>query len=334
MSDFIKILDEAPQNFTIQDALGKAYQHVKSHDKILVAVSGGADSDCMADLIIRCGGKEKSTFAFFNTGLEYDATKRQLKHLEEKYGIKIEILPPIKPIPICVREYGVPFWSKHASEMIMRLQRHNFQWEDEPFEVLIKKYPRCKAGLRWWCNDFPKSDKGAESKFNIAYVPMLKEFMIAHPPKFRISNKCCHYAKKEPVKKFLKNGDFDLNCTGVRKAEGGTRADSYKSCYTRSLAGPDMYRPLFWFSSADKLEYDQHYGVTHSDCYSVWGMGRTGCAGCPFGKEFETELELVRIHEPKFYKAMINIFGKSYEYTRRYLAFREDAKRKAKELME
>jgi hypothetical protein len=82
------------------------------------------------------------------------------------------------------------------------------------------------------------------------------------------------------------------------------------------------------------MEFDEHYGSTHSDCYEVWGMKRTGCAGCPFGKNFEGELALAEKYEPKFHKAMLNVFGASYDYTRRFLAFREDAKRKAKELME
>lgn len=334
MGDEIKmidLLDEAPENLAIQDALGKCLVQIRNHDRIVAAISGGADSDVMTDLIIRCGGKDKTIFVFFNTGLEYDATKRQLKHLEEKYGIEIQILPPIKPIPLCVREYGQPFWSKRVSDYIYRLQRHNFQWEDEPFEALLKKYPRCRAALRWWCNAWPAKDNGQSSSFGISYIPWLKEFMIKNPPDFKISAKCCDYAKKVPVKKFMDSGDFDLNCTGVRKAEGGTRATAYKTCYTQALAGADQYRPLFWFTNADKAEYDAHYGIEHSDCYRVWGMKRTGCAGCPFGKDFEEELALAEKYEPKFHKAMLKVFGESYEYTRKYLAFREEMKTKAKE---
>lgn len=323
------LMDEGPDNLTIQDALGKCLQQVRTHERILCSVSGGWDSDIMADMIIRCGGKEKTTFVYFNTGLEYKATKRQIKALEERHGINIEVLPPIKPIPICVKEYGIPFWSKTVSEYIYRLQRHNFQWEDEPFDVLLKKYPRCKAALRFWCNNWPSSKTGQNSKFNISYIPHLKEFMIANPPTFRISAKCCTYAKKEVAHKYEQENDFDLNCTGVRKAEKGARSNSFKTCYTQAQAGADAYRPLFWFSDADKVEYDQHYGITHSDCYEVWGMSRTGCAGCPFGKEFEQELELTQKYEPNFYRAANKIFGQSYEYTRQYLRFREEMKKAA-----
>lgn len=320
MSD---ILVDSPENLVIVDALSKCYQQVGDHKSILCSVSGGSDSDIMMDLIIRCGGKDKTRFVFFNTGLEYEATKRQLEYLREKYGVTIHIVPPAKPIPICVKEFGVPFWSKQVSEMIMRLQKHGFKWEDEPIDVLLKKYPRCKSAIRWWCN-YHIRDDGKISSFNIDYVRGLKQFLIENPPDFKISNKCCYYAKKLPAKAFLDASSCDLNCIGVRKAEGGARSVHYTTCYTQSFAGPDQYRPLFWFNNADKLDYERHYGIEHSDCYKVWGMTRTGCAGCPFSKEYEIELELAKKYEPKFYKAMIKIFGKSYEYRRKFEEFRKD----------
>ena len=322
-----ELMKNAPKNLEIMDAIGKCRQQIIDHETVFAAISGGADSDILMDMIIRCGGKEKTTVGFFNTGLEYEATKKQIKFLQEKYGVKIEVIPPIKPIPLCVHEYGVPFWSKQVSDMIERLQKHGFQWEDEPFDVLLQKYPKCKSALRWWCNDWGSGEK--ISNFDIAYVRYLKEFLIAHPPQFRISNKCCHYAKKEPAKKYAKNHYCDLNCTGVRQAEGGSRATRYKTCYTASFGdSPDQYRPLFWLSDADKKEYDEHYGITHSDCYEVWGMKRTGCAGCPFGRRYEEELAMAEKYEPNFYKAMLKVFGQSYEYRRRFESFREKMREK------
>lgn len=78
-----------------------------------------------------------------------------------------------------------------------------------------------------------------------------------------------------------------------------------------------------------KKEYCEHYGVTHSKCYTQYGLVRTGCFGCLFGKRFEDELESMKQHEPKLLMAANNIFGESYDYTRRYLAFREEMKRKS-----
>lgn len=322
MDGFGELIDSAPENLAIVDALMKCQMQVRRHQKIMVSVSGGSDSDVMLDLIIRCGGKDKTEFVFFNTGLEYEATKRQIEYLNEEYDIKIQVIPPIKSIPLCVKQYGVPFWSKQVSEMIERLQKHGFQWEDEPLGVLLEKYPRCKSALRWWCSDFGRD--GKVSPFDIAYIRWLKEFLITNPPTFPISNKCCHYAKKGPAKKYLDEHFFDLNCVGVRQTEGGARATRYKNCYTAATDGPSLYRPLFWFSDSDKTEYDEHYDLTHSDCYKVWGMKRTGCAGCPFGRNYEEELRLAEKYEPKFHKAMLKLFGQSYEYRRQFEVFRKE----------
>ena len=303
----------------VQDAIFKAIRHIEDSAKPLVAVSGGSDSDIMLDLLHNLDVDKKIVYVWCDTGLEYEATKRHLKELEEKYNIQIIPLKAKVPIPMAVRKYGVPFLSKQVSEYIMRLQKHNFQWEDEPFDVLYAKYPKCKGALRWWCNDF-----GENSKFNIAYNTYLKEFMIQNPPDFPISSKCCYFAKKSPVNSYVLSNGFDLTCTGVRKAERGIRASAYGSFFTpSSVDGVAQYRPLFWFTKESKECYKKVQGITYSDCYEVWGLDRTGCAACPFGKNFEFELDCIEKYEPKLFRAVWKIFGKSYEYTRRYREFQQ-----------
>lgn len=131
-------------------------------------------------------------------------------------------------------------------------------------------------------------------------------------------------SKKTPAHIEEKNG-YDLILTGVRKKEGGARSTRYSSCFDQKVE-EDYYRPLFWWTDQDKEEYTRFFGLTRSDCYEVWGMERTGCAGCPFGKNFEQELDLVQQYEPKRYRAINSIFGESYEYTRQFMAFREKMK--------
>ena len=108
---------------------------------------------------------------------------------------------------------------------------------------------------------------------------------------------------------------------GIRKAEGGARSTAYKSCFDENDSGCDNYRPLFWYKDSDKIDYENAYGIEHSKCYTEYGLKRTGCAGCPFGRDFENELEVIQKYEPKLYKAVNFIFGDSYEYTRKYREF-------------
>ena len=76
-------------------------------------------------------------------------------------------------------------------------------------------------------------------------------------------------------------------------------------------------------TDAEKIAYCEHFGITRSDCYEVWGMKRTGCAGCPFGKEFAEEVILAETFEPKMAVAMNRLFGPSYEYTQQFMEFRK-----------
>lgn len=280
----------------------------------------------MLDLIEKCKPDDKEiNYVWFDTGLEYQATKDHIKYLEDEYGITIEKRKPKKPIPIAVRDYGVPFLSKYASDMIQRLQRHDFKWEDKPYDELVNQYPKCKGALKWWCNYW---DKG--SKFNISYNKYLKEFMIQNSPQFKISNKCCQYAKKVPSIEYNKENNTDLTCVGIRQSEGGIRSTAYKSCFSSHEDKHDDYRPLFWYTNDDKLYYENHFQVKYSECYSKYGLKRTGCVGCCYNKDFENELEIVQKYEPKLYKACINIFGESYEYTRKYREFVKMMKEKEK----
>ena len=320
-----ELLENCPVNQIIGDNLIRAWAKINSpkYKKIVCSISGGSDSDVMLDIVWRCDKDNKVEYVWFDTGLEYQATKDHLKYLENKYHIKIIPYKAIKPIPTTCRQYGQPFLSKQVSEMIRRLQSHNFMFEDKSFEELYKEYPRCKSALEWWCNTKPSK------AHNINQNKWLKEFLIENPPTFQISNVCCKYAKKDVAHKLLKENDYDLQIVGVRKAEGGVRATAYKSCFDENGSGYDNYRPLFWYKDSDKQEYDEHYEIVHSKCYTEYGFKRTGCACCPFGKECEDELKAVNIFEPKLFKAVNNIFGDSYEYTRKY---REFYKKKETEL--
>lgn len=322
-----ELIEVAPKDKAIVESLVMTEAKIRQYDKILCSISGGSDSDIMLDLCEKFNVDKKITYAFFDTGLEYAATKSHIEYLEQKYNIKIVVVKAEKSIPTCCAEYGQPFLSKQVSEWISRLQRHGFEWKDEPFDVLYKKYPNCKAALRWWCNDFGKED--SKSRFNIAYNQHLKDFMVKNPPKFKISNKCCLYAKKKPAQKYKEDNEFDLNMYGVRRAEGGARGSAYKTCFSVKDKGVDEYRPIFWYLNQDKELYEEHYEIKHSDCYSKYGLKRTGCAGCPYGRNFEEELKVIQRNEPNLYKAVTAIFKDSYEYTRKYRAFIE---KKNKEL--
>lgn len=307
------VIKNCPQNTTIGNNLIKAFDIINrdSYKKILCSISGGSDSDILLDICYRCDINNKIDYVWFDTGLEYQATKDHLVYLENKYNIKIIKYKAKKSIPLSCKEYGVPFISKDISEKISRLQNHNFTWEDKTIEELSNEFPDVVSTLKWWCNE-------NISRFNISNKKLLKEFLIDNPPEFKISNKCCYYAKKQIAHSVIKEGNYDLNITGIRKAEGGIRSVIYKNCFDDNGTICDNYRPLFWYKDNDKKDYENSYNIIHSKCYTKYGLKRTGCAGCPYGRDYKYELNILSQFEPTLYKAVMNIFKDSYDYMEKY----------------
>lgn len=329
-------LEYFPNNDVIE-AFYKFRNHILDHDNILISYSGGSDSDIMLDMFIRTletieDKVQGKTFhiVFFDTGIEYDATKKHIKEVEDRYNIQIKVVKAKKPIPLACIEDGVPFLSKFVSEMIARLQRHSFDFKNDgnkSFEELTQKYKGIDSAFTWWCNKYP-SKKGRVSHFNINAVKYLKEFMIENPPDFKISNKCCKFAKKDPSKQYCEENNIDMKCLGLRKQEGGIRTTTIKHCFIENKDKADEFLPVWWFTNATKQQYKEYFGIKYSDCYEKYGFSRTGCAGCPYNSHFIEEIKEIESYEPNLFKAINNIFGKSYEYTIKYRQFRDELKEK------
>lgn len=328
-----ELLKDCPKNEVILNSLIKSWNKINSplYDKIFCSVSGGADSDLILDICYRCDKDNKVIYGWFDTGVELQATKDHLDYLEKKYKIHIRKIKPIKPIPQSCKEYGQPFLSKFVSQNIYYLQMHDFDFKDYSVEEMVKRgVPRVYA--QWWNN---KGSRILTFQFNIARNKWLKEFLMKYPPNFKISSKCCDYAKKKVNNKYLKENQIQLTITGVRKAEGGIRALNYKSCFLdETTHGYALFMPIFWYKDSDKKEYETAFNIVHSRCYTQYCMLRTGCVGCPFNKNLFEDNEVIKQYEPNMYKAANHIFKDSYEYTKKYKEFcREMNEKQRKEKM-
>lgn len=210
-----------PKNTIILDNIVKAWSIINNggYKNIMCSISGGGDSDVALDIIHKVDIDKKVRYVWFDSGLEYEATKRHLEYLEKRYGIKIERERAIKPIPTTCKEYGQPFLSKLVSTYIAELQKVGFQWEDEDFETLCKKYKNCMQSLSWWTNRYMPAN-GDYGSFTIGRYAYLKEFMIQNPPTFKISSECCKYAKKDVSDMLIAKHNVDLMIVGMRKSEG------------------------------------------------------------------------------------------------------------------
>lgn len=224
-----ELLELFPNNPTILDAVIKTEDHInrvaQEGGKIMVSISGGSDSDIMLDMFERLGYDEgEVVYVWFDTGLEYDTTKRHLKDLEAKYGVEIKRYRPEMTVAQACKKFGVPFHSKLDSSKIKKLQAKGFRWESKRLEDLSVEYENAMDGLKWWCN-------AHTPRFSIGRSFALKAFMVQnHPPK--IFDQCCEYAKKNVSKKAESELGASLGVVGIRRAEGGVRALSLQSCFS------------------------------------------------------------------------------------------------------
>lgn len=85
METMMEVLDsfKGLKNSTIIDNIIKAWTIINNRgfERIGCSISGGSDSDIMLDIVHKWDKDKKVRYFWFDTGLEYQATK---DHLEEK----------------------------------------------------------------------------------------------------------------------------------------------------------------------------------------------------------------------------------------------------------
>lgn len=275
-------------------------EYERAEGKIYLSFSGGKDSTVLAEVIKMADLPEKIPFVFANTRIEMDATYKFIKEYDYENLI---IVKPRKPFGQVLKEYGKPAISKNKSEMLRTYQKNI----TDPLgfyrsTVLITGEKITKGFVK----------TGKKSRYALAE----KHFHFLHPNLgYSIANKCCSYMKKYPFEDFSNEHDMNGTFTGVRVAEGGARATAYKSCVQiKKRKGKEFYMsmPLFDWSDEIVEEFIKKYNVKLSDAYEVYGCDRTGCVGCPYGRNIDKELEMVYKHEPNRYKAAIKWLGDVY----------------------
>lgn len=334
---------DSPQKF--EAIKGIIARRLKEHPNAICSYSGGSDSDIMVHLIEQTReifSLPQIHYAFFNTGLELQATKDHVKETAEKYGVEITEYRPKVNIVNAVRNNGIPFISKIMSGGLQEWQKKGIpltiadeydQAEDKAAkrQELRERYPHCESVINFLCCCNAAGEPRPDIQLVINSSKYMRDFIGEYPPDFKISAKCCDYCKKHVAHNVQKN--FDMVITGERRDEGGMRSvprkDNTTLCFTETAEGKFRLRPLYYVSDEDKAWYKDYYGIRYSDAYEVYGLTRTGCCGCPISYKAIDDLEKIKPYEPVVVKAAWNIFGKSYEYRMKYNEYK--AKRMAKE---
>lgn len=328
---------DAPAKFmAIQSIIAK---RLREHPKAICSYSGGADSDIMIDIVERTRsafGLPPIKYVFFNTGLEMRATRDHVRNTAAKYGVEITECRPKINIIQATRKYGIPFVSKIMSGGLEEWQKKGVPLsiadeydhaEDKAAKrkELKARYPRCESLINFLCCCNAAGDPRPNIQLVINSSKYMRDFIGEYPPDFKISAKCCDYCKKQIAHSVQKG--YDMIITGERRDEGGMRSvprkDSSSMCFVETSSGQYRLRPLYYVSDKDKEWYKEHYHIRYSDAYEVYGLTRTGCCGCPISHKAVEDLKKIKPYEPNVVKAAWNIFGKSYEYRRKYNEYKE-----------
>lgn len=328
---------DAPRKFmAIETIIAK---RLIEHPSATCSYSGGSDSDILIDIIERVRkiyNLPPVHYAFFNTGLEMEATKRHVAETAEKYGVKIETYRPKRNIVNATREFGLPFVSKIMSAGLEGIQKKNIPLSiaDEyaaaddkgaKRQELRERYPKCESTINFLCCCNSKGEPRPNIQLVINSSKYMLDFIKDNPIPFKVSNKCCDICKKQVAHELQK--DFEMVITGERRDEGGMRSvprtDNTSLCFTETADGTFRLRPLYYVSDADKAWYKEYYQIKYSDAYEVYGLTRTGCCGCSISAKAAEDLEKIRQYEPQLVKAAWNVFGPSYLYRQKYNEYKK-----------
>lgn len=328
---------DAPAKFTaIQSIIAR---RLTQYPNAICSYSGGSDSDIMIHLIETARTLLPDIppvkYVFFNTGLEMKATKDHVRATAEKYGVEIEEFRPKVSIIQAARTQGIPFVSKIMSDGLSQWQKKGVplsiaqeydQAEDKAAKrrELKARYPKCESLINFLCGCNSAGEPRPHIQLVINSSKYMRDFIGEFPPDFPISAKCCDYCKKQLAHNVQKG--YEMIITGERRAEGGMRSvprkDNTTMCFAETSSGQYRLRPLYYVTDKDKAWYKEHYGIRYSDAYEVYGLARTGCCGCPISYRAAEDLEIIRPYEPNVVKAAWNIFGKSYEYRKKYNTYK------------
>lgn len=288
-------------------------------DGVYVSFSGGKDSTVLKHIVDSMYNDIPAVFV--NTGLEYPEIQRFVREIKsgkyDCFNSDVVMLRPEMRFDEVIKKYGYPVISKTVSNKVETAKPNNTRW------LQLK-------------GQFVNPINGEYSQYNIPQWA----FLLDAP--FKISDKCCAFMKKAPVKKFNKETD-KKPILGLMAEESKARYDAWikTGCNAFELKNPQSQPMAFW-TEQDVLHYIKKFNVPYCSVYGdivlkqvpdgdlvldgqinlidylqchepedhlmTTGCSRTGCIFCMFGCHLEKEpnrFQRLKETHPKQYKYCI-----------------------------
>jgi len=264
-------------NQKIDHTLGAIEQfYNKYNGKVYVSFSGGKDSTVLLHITRMMFPNIPGVFA--DTGLEYPEIRKFVKETPNTIMVK-----PKRNFKYVIDKYGYPVISKKISMGVNRYRGTS---------SALQKELRLYGGIN------PTSGKKQHPTITKKW-----HYLIDAP--FKISEKCCDFLKKEPLKTYEKStGRKPIIATMAE--ESAFRVQEYlrNGCNAFDKKNPQSTPMMFWLEK-DIWDYIKKFNIPYSSIYDM-GYSRTGCMFCLFG--------IMKDKSPNRFQQMAKTHPKQYQY--------------------
>ena len=284
------IMNENDYELILFDRIEKIKQINSEYDletNAYLSFSGGKDSTILHYLIDLVLPNNNIPRVFINTGIEYQAIIEFVKELAAT-DKRIIILNSGVNIKQMLDKEGYPFKSKEHSSKINMYQKGSRS-------ASVMRY---KEGNRFSC-------------------PKILQYQFSPDFQLKVSRNCWHRLKKEPIKSGQKANNKSIILTGMRRDEGGQRANI--GCITTDANGNlKMFHPLLVVNEEFEKEFIKRNNIKLCKLYyHPYNFERTGCKGCPFALGLQKQLDVMERLLPAEKKQCEILWAPVYEEYRR-----------------
>ena len=251
------------------------YEHWQGD--VYVSFSGGKDSTVLLDQVRKLYPDVPAVFV--NTGQEYSEIIKFVKSIDNVIWVK-----PKFTFWEVVEKYGWPVVSKENSQKIYEARN------TKSAKLLHKRL------------------HGDDNKYKSGKIPNKWQYLIDAP--FKISHRCCHWLKIEPLKRYEKETKRKAY-TGIMAVNSHARKQKYMRHGCNAFGGskPQSMPMAFW-TEEDIWDYIKQNKLPYSEIYDK-GEENTGCKFCIYGVHLDEVNKFQRMKErmPGQYDLFINKKG-------------------------
>jgi 3'-phosphoadenosine 5'-phosphosulfate sulfotransferase (PAPS reductase)/FAD synthetase len=291
----LKQMQSLPLHLKIHKTCARIQEWHDYHDGgISVSFSGGIDSTVLLDIARKLYPDIPAVFS--NTGLEMPEIVQFVRTFDN-----VEEVRPEHSFKWVLENRGYPVVSKLTARMIRSCQH-----KTDKNAISTNRY---MTGIN------AKGELKSTLVIPKRWTPLIDS-------KFKISEECCYYIKKQPMRKYSKETGR-ATITAEMAIDSRLRRSTYMTTGCNNYTGKHpKSMPMGFWTRQDVLSYIKVFNLPYCSVYGdiiydpvkdsleTTLEQRTGCMFCMFGVHMEkhpNRFERMKISHPKHYAVCMNL---------------------------